>query len=257
MYLQVSQFEADAFTRAWAKTTDKVVRRRCLRIFGQDIRDKARRAIKPSKPRRDGSFKSSSVGSPPFYRARPGVTRANSPFVGSKNFLYVYDDQRQSVVVGPRLWRRRATPTPNVLEYGGTTKYDPSQATRWRERKIGSGGELRIAGHALGRDKRGRGLSQRGGTKVVRDTNLGDVWVAYGTIRTAAQARRANRIQAMLFLKSAEAPRRGTRTARVGARPFIRPTLSKYIASDKPAKVLARVMASRAASGSRNLRRRR
>jgi hypothetical protein len=257
VYLRVTEFEADAFRRKWAQTTDRVVRRRVLRIFGQDIREKARKSIKPAKPRPDGSVQRSAPGTPPRYRAGNGVSRGNSPFIGSKNFVYVYDDQRQSVVVGPRLWRRRSTPTPNVLEYGGTTKFEPWQVSRYRERRLGGAGEIRVAGMALGRDKRGRFLSARGGTKIIRDTKLGDVWVAYAKLRTVAQVRRSREIQARLFLGTATAPRGRGGRARVSARPFMRPTLAKFIASSEPIEILGRVLKKRVESGARNLRARR
>lgn len=264
MYLSARQFQGDLFARNFAKVTNRTVRRRTLRIFGQDIRHLMRKSIKVSRPRPDGTFATvSKPGEPPRVRLskRNGMTKDTSAFAGKKSMIYVYDEQSESVVVGPRKWNSRSTPTPAVLEFGGMTEYDPIRLTRYRHRKIGDGGEIRVAG-AAGRGDNGRSLSSRNGMKPIKNTNIGTAWVAYGKIRTAAQARRANDIQATLFLKgravamTASRPQR--RRASVAARPYVRPALAAFRASGKAQAILDRVLASHIAKqAGRNMRRKR
>lgn len=250
MFVKVSTFESELFSRRWAKEADARIRRRALPIFGREVRSIARKSIKASRLK-DGRFQPSRPGNPPRYRTLGkngnGVSKKTSRFVGSANFLFQFDRVSETVVVGPRKWRGGARPVPGLLEYGGVATYNPRQLSRYRERKIGDGGEIRVGGGFGGRDRKGRFLSSRSGMKVVRDTNVGDVWVAYGKLRTAKQVRRANEIQARLFLGATQRPPRSNRgTTRIAARPYTRPALAAFSKSDKPNNILTRTLANEA-----------
>lgn len=246
VYLQISRMENRLFSRRFAKVQDTTIRRRVLRIFGQEIRKRMRRNIRATRQRPDGTFKRSVPGRFPFARLRKGESKSRNKFVGSAYLIYQYDPASESVVVGPRQWKRNRAgkPMPQVLEQGGTSIVTPLQGRRIKRRKIGDGGEIRIGGNAVGRDERGRFLSGRKGLKPLRDTNLGDVWVAYAKLRTAGQVRRANRIQLMLFGKqSSRSPMNlVARRISVAARPYARPTLDWFVGSEIPNNVLTRVL---------------
>lgn len=117
--------------------------------------------------------------------------------------FFSYDDRTQSVVVGP-------TPlafvgvVPAALEYGGETR---RKNPKRRVRRIGRMGEIAVDGEA------------RGGKHSHRDEATGRL-VRFAPIKTAEQARRANRLNAALYgdLWLAGAP--------VAARPFMRPALA-------------------------------
>lgn len=259
VYLRVTNLQANLFAARFAKVKDATIRRRVLRIFGQELRRKMRRSIKTARRRRDGTYRRSRPGGFPFARTRPGVSKASNKFVGGKFLIYQYDASTESVVVGPRKWRSNPAgkPMPETLEFGGTTIWTPARAKRMKVRKIGDGGEIRIGGRFGDRNAAGR--VRRSGMKVVKDTNLGNVPVAYGKLKTAAQVRRANRIQARLFgrgLMGSIGSVQIKRRKRVAARPYARPTLKWFVGSTIPNDVLTRVLAKAAQEGGRGMRRR-
>lgn len=86
-------------------------KRKVLSRFGAFVRRRARSSIRKRK-------KISEPGTPPTNRT--GLLR--------DNIFFVYDRNRDSVVIGPTLLNRRDDDVPELLEYGG-------QATRWRNFK--------------------------------------------------------------------------------------------------------------------------
>ena len=139
--------------------------RQVLSKSGYAVMVAARRSIAYRKA-------SSPAGSPPS---------AHTEFLKGR-ILYAYEEDAQTVVIGPERMEGRIGSAPSVLEYGGTVPR--RRNTRRRIRQVGGPGEIQI------------GL---GGGITVRHTLLGDVSVTYVRLRTAAQAARANRLNEQLY----------------------------------------------------------
>jgi hypothetical protein len=229
--IRMQQLTGQMFDRAFVTVVDKSIRRSALRMIGQDVRKMMRADIKASRPRPDGTYAASRPGGMPFFRVKPGRSKANNLFVGSKFLIYKYDDATDSVVIGPRKLGGGVS-MPQTLEFGGTRTSPIEAWSRVRHRKVGQGGEIRIAGEV-----------RRSGTttKVATATRLGNVRVAYIKLKTQAQADRANFRNRSLYLGAGmpEPPPNGDVKTVVKARPYIRPTVGKYRASGKASRVLA------------------
>jgi len=110
-----------------------------------------------------------------------------------RSVMYAYDDQAQTLVVGPSvIVGRNIAVIATRHEFGGGAAI---RNPRRRRRRIGGAGEIRIGGNR--RDRRGR-FQQTAG-KIAHDTRLGDVPVVYATLRTPAQVARAEQFQAALY----------------------------------------------------------
>ena len=55
--------------------------------------------------------------------AKPGSPPSSHTGLLKKLIFFGYDAAKDSVVVGPKLYRNSTRPTPNVLEFGGTTRH--------------------------------------------------------------------------------------------------------------------------------------
>lgn len=233
IYVRMEKLQGTMFERRFADVTDKTVRRKTLRMIGQDVRNKMRRSIKPSKPDANGRYRPSTPGGLPFFRAGQGKSRANSLFVGSKFLIYRYDNATESVVIGPRKLGG-GRPMPETLEFGGTRTSSVAAWSGVRHRKVGHGGEMRIGGEVARAGRTTRLVTESGETTRV----------VYARIRTQAQADRANERNRRVHLPPGvpAPPPNGSVKTTVRARPYIRPTVSAYRASGKASKVLAQAL---------------
>ena len=118
-----------------------------------------------------------------------------------EHLLFAYDPAGQMVVVGP-VGFAAGSRAPAVLEHGGRTRI---RNKRRALRKVGHGGEI-----AIGAQARWRGAK----------TNADGIPVVYITLRTQAQADRANRLNEQLYGPL-------YRIAYIEPRPFMAPALSQ------------------------------
>ncbi len=86
-------------------------KRQVLSKAGAFVRTAARRSIRPRK-------KTAKAGSPPS--SHTGLLR--------RLIFFGYDGDRETVVIGPKLFRKKDPTIPQLLEHGGT-------ATHWRSGK--------------------------------------------------------------------------------------------------------------------------
>lgn len=198
------QLDAGAYTR---------------RVVQNSMRSRPRRA--DSKP-----------GSPPF--AHEVNSRGESQSKNLKTEVrHIADPAAKSVVVGSLAFGN-SPEIPALHEAGGSlTIGNP----RRRERTIGSGGEIEVVGagetpKATFVDTRGRKRRvSRKTTKPVKDDPLGRR-VVYAKLRTAAQVRRANEFNRLLYGEWT------TKEASYPARPYIAPALRRVQATGKFDEVL-------------------
>lgn len=122
------------FDRAAVINATNKADRKALGHIGGEIRKTAKRSIKKA-PKGKSQWKTA-AGEHFLARAPGSVSAPGSPPVShtgrlKKGILYGYDKDRNSVVVGPTLWR---TSEPlELLEYGGTTTRNKKPA-RYRAR---------------------------------------------------------------------------------------------------------------------------
>lgn len=231
--MRLAELSTTFSDRALIAAADATTRRRGLRIVGQDLRRDIRRSIKSSRPGPDGRYPRSTPGGPPSYRVVKGTPKGQNKFAGSAGIIYVYDGSTQSVVVGARkLSTRQSPPMPVVLEQGGVRESDIRRWTGIRHRKVGGSGEIRIGG------------SMRGST-VRRVTVDGEsVRVVYAKLRTAKQARRAQRLNIQLFASpNMQVPSNFRSRHRIAARPYVEPQWDRYRGSGKVSQVFVKLMA--------------
>ncbi len=174
-----SQFDFDIgtaykafFDKNAVKNAVREGMRRKMMWFGADIRKTARRSMRvvtsiqrqredvfAGQRKRVRAYKPSRAGQPP---------RAVKPNPLIRNRLFfAYDSQKRSVVAGPERIAR-GTGVPELHEHGGRRRL---RNPRRRLRKVGDGAEIRIPGG----------------------------FPIYTRIRTRAQARRANRLNRLLY----------------------------------------------------------
>jgi len=231
--IRLSDLEGPIADRRLIANADRIVRRRGLKIVGQEMRKYLRGNIKLAKRNRDGTYDASRPGGWPRYRSRvprgfdadgkPILKKFNQgthPFRGRSGILYAYDGGTETVVVGAR--RLRGSNMPRNLEFGGSRTVSTHNYSRTRLREVGKSGEIRLGG------KRGRST-----TKTARNTNIGTVRVTYAKIRTGAQAERANELNRRLYQRPGESPptASGRKTVTTRARPFIAPTFRRAVTS--------------------------
>jgi hypothetical protein len=203
-------------------------KRRSLARAGAYVRRVAANSIRTAKRNPDGTFKPSAPGQPP--RSRTGLLK--------RFLLYSYDDRSGNVVVGPVRISRLGGEAPSLLEFGGVHSPTKRERTkRLRVRKVGGGGEVRIravsgnarvpAGLQSSSTRRSRQApdDQRRTRRVTVHGprgGVGEYEVAYGLLRTRAQADRANRINRLLYESRAS-------RQRIAARPYMKPALVRSL----------------------------
>jgi hypothetical protein len=116
--------------------------------------------------------------------------------------FFAYDEQTNSVVIGPMPFRGMAI-VPRVLELGGTAQGHKNPLRRIRH--VGDGGEIRIDGPASRTTKR----------------NRFGAMVTYARMRTQAQVDRANRLQEEMYGPLTIGP------TSIAARPYMGPSLEE------------------------------
>lgn len=127
--------------------------------------------------------------------------------------LYDVDENTLSVIVGPKLFAP-ATGAPRIQEFGDTVTHPNSRRTL---RTLGRPGEIRI----LGNDRASRRIVRRyrkaGATpKWLSQVKGSKLYAAYAKLKTPAQVRRANELNAQLYGPDDV-------TATVAARPYMKP----------------------------------
>lgn len=173
---------------------DKAVYRG-LNQGGAKVRSVARASMRATKV-----GVGSTPGTPPHRHKHSGRGKKVRHDYGlQRSILYGFEQTTQSVVIGPSsAWGPGVHRLMATHEFGGTeTKKNP----RRRLRRVGGGGEVKVIGRGQsGRGPGGRFRSLKGKTtKKVTDTLLGTVHVTYARLRTARQARAANRINLALY----------------------------------------------------------
>ncbi len=164
------------------------------------IRKAARRSIHKRK-------KASTPGRPPHTQTR------NLP----RAVLYAVTRDREFAVVGPSSrFGRRIHKVAALHEFSGFV--GNYRNPRRRIRKSGGAGEIAI--FTQRRRKHGRFVKFGSTTKLAKGTLRGNVYVTYAKLRTAAQVRRANRLNEELY---------GPLKARANypKRPFMGPALKR------------------------------
>ena len=141
----------------------------------------------------------SKPGSPPHAHASKKGGK-DSPL--RELIFFAYDEQTNSVVIGPMPFRGSAI-VPRVLELGGTAPGHKNPLRRIRH--VGDGGEIRIDGPVGRTTKR----------------NRFGAMVTYTRLRTQAQADRANRLQEELYGPLTIGP------TSIAARPYMGPALEE------------------------------
>ena len=117
---------------------------------------------------------------------------------------FAYDQQTNSVVIGPTPFHGTAI-VPRVLELGGTAPGHKNPLRRLR--RVGDGGEIRLDGPA---------------GRTTKKNRFGAM-VTYATLRTSAQADRANRLQEELYGPLVVGP------VSIAARPYMGPALQENL----------------------------
>lgn len=228
--IKMSELTGAIADKALIRLVDKSVRRRTLKMIGQDIKKLINRSIKASRPNASGRYTSSRPGKRPFYRMKRGRPKSANQFVGSKFLIYVYDETTESVVIGPRALSNAARPMPQTLEFGGASVSNLYTWSAARFRRVGDGGEIRYGSEVLRPGKTAKNTATLRGNEVV----------TYMKLRTQSQADRANRINRALHLPPGMSPSPDGRvSSRVAARPYIRPAFEKFVRSGKASKLLA------------------
>ena len=143
-------------------------KRKVLAKFGAHTRQTAKRSIRTRK-------KASPPGKPPTNR-----TGALKRFI-----FFGYDSAHESVLIGPALLTGKKGDAPSVLEYGGITPLRPNP--RRVRRHIGGSGVI----------VRGRTASKS--SKQVKDRNQCPVWVTFGSLKTAGQVARSERLETEIW----------------------------------------------------------
>ena len=173
----------DRIGRAAAKTLAKAGA-----FIRRTAKGKIRYAKSPSKP-----------GSPPHgHRGKYG----QSPL--RELIYFAFDERTNSLVVGPTPFGGLSD-VPRKLELGGTLSGRKNPLRRIR--RVGDGGEIRLDGPSGRTTKKNR----FGAT------------VTYTTLRTAAQAARANQLQEVLYGPMTIGP------ASIAARPYMGPSLEENL----------------------------
>lgn len=141
-------------------------------------------------------------------------------FATLRNVLFAYDPSTDGVVVGPvKIPSRDQDPAPSVLEYGGTIR------NRHTKRSLGDSGEIEVDGERTMPDGSVRRINRgrRGGgstTKKAKDNAGRQRSVVYAELRTAAQVRRANKINEELYGPQEATPE-------IAPRPFVAPAMAE------------------------------
>jgi hypothetical protein len=156
----------------------------------RSAKGKIRYAKSPSKP-----------GSPPHAHESKKGGR-DSPL--RELIFFAYDEQTNSVVIGPMPFRGTAI-VPRVLELGGTAPGHKNPLRRIR--RVGDGGEIRLDGPA---------------SRTTKKNRFGAM-VTYAKLRTQAQADRANRLQEELYGPMTIGP------ISIAARPYMGPALQENL----------------------------
>ena len=125
-----------------------------------------------------------------------------------KKLYYSFDAGAKTVVVGPERLGK-SSDAPHRLEFGGSGFARRRNPRRIR-RGVGDGGEIRIGGRASATTK----------------LNAEGLAVSYATIRTVAQADRANQLNEQLY-----GPMWIGETFQIEARPYMAPALEKSVQS--------------------------
>ena len=154
------------------------------------------------------SMRTVAPGAKPSAPGQPPHALRSHPWI-KKNLWYAWDDQTQSVVVGP-VGFPRSTMAQRNLEFGVSGLGVPNR--RRRIRQVGHGGEIQIGGRVYP------------STRPVIDQHGQSVAVTYIRLRTQAQADRANRLNEQLFGPP-------TLTLNIEARPFMGPAMQKAVPS--------------------------
>ena len=177
------------FDRPLVKAAMNDVSRRALSRLGATIRTFARRSMRYTTSEREQARQ---VGAGKRKRIRPpqpappgSPPRAVHPHPWIRQFLsYGYDAANKSVVIGPTRLPGSQINIPAIHEKGGSVTI---RNRRRRIRRVGDAGEIRIGG--------GFGVA----TDEVIDLRGRPVMVTFARLRTADQARRANRLNAELY----------------------------------------------------------
>jgi len=177
------------FDRPLVKAAMNDVSRRALSRLGATIRTFARRSMRYTTSEREQARQ---VGAGKRKRIRPpqpappgSPPRAVHPHPWIRQFLfYGYDAANKSVVIGPTRLPGSQINIPAIHEKGGSVTI---RNRRRRLRRVGDGGEVRVGGCA--------GLT----TSEVTDLRGRPVMVTFARLSTAAQAARANRLNAELY----------------------------------------------------------
>ena len=161
------KFKVQFFDRKTVTSKVSAATRRVLSKFGAFVRQTAKQSIR----RKNGP-------------APPGQPPHSHTGLLKRWILFGYDKTRESVVAGPAKLAKKGN-APEALEKGGAAV--ARKNPRRKDRKVGDGGVMLL--------RKTEGAS----SKVVKDWSNRPRWVTFGSLRTAKQVARAERLEAEIW----------------------------------------------------------